>query len=233
MNQALKPIILQALLLLLAFAACNNEPPECATEPFPPLRCQLTAKSGRKIDSVIIYVPKLDSILFKGKGLPSSVAVPLDITGDTTLVQFTIIGVTETITEKWCSSIGVASQPEMSIVNLSCGAFYIFRDLDYTMYSIKDYQPVYETDTVYVKAVDSVPFVRYDTTFVTASDSASEPVMHIEKVSGWRKFDTTYMYIDTRKAGIEYFDMPMAIDSIHYFTDEVDQDNETHSEIFF
>ena len=233
MGRKIKPVILNALLLLMAFAACNNEPPECTVTQFPPLRCQLSAKSGRKIDTTIIYMPKLDSVLFKGEGLPSMISVPLDISGDTTLVEFTVVGVTTTVTEKWSSILGVASQPEMSIVNLSCGVFYTFRDLDYTMYSVKDYQPTYEIDTVYVKVVDSVPFVRYDTIYVQVPDSVAKPSFSIDTVHGWRKFDTTYMYIDTRKSGIEYVDMQMAIDSIHYFTDDIDQDYETHAEIFF
>ena len=96
--------------------------------------------------------------------------------------------------------MGVASQPELSIVNLSCGAFYVFNDLDYSLKSVIGLQPTYRFDTVYVKDANS---------------------------------ENTYMYIDTTKTGVESYYMPMAIDSIHYFTDEIDQDYETHAEIFF
>lgn len=232
MVNRIKPMIFWTLLLLMAFAACNNEPPECTTEQYPPLRCRLTTLSGRKIDSTIIYMPKLDSVLFKGSALPTSISIPLDITGDTTQVQFTIVGVTKTITEKWCSVVGVASQPELSIVNLSCGAFYVFHDLDYTMYSVKDYRPTYRLDTVYVKVVDSVPFVRYDTTYTFTTDT-TEPEIKVNTIRGWDKFETTYTYIDSIKTGVEQYYMNMAVDSIHYFTDEIDQDYEMHAEIFF
>jgi len=200
MAKRIKPMIFGALLLLTTFAACNNEPPECTTEQYPPLLCRLTVLSGRKIDSAVIYMPKLDSVLYKGSALPAAITIPLDITGDTTNVQFTIVGVTKTITEKWSSVMGVASQPELSIVNLSCGAFYVFNDLDYSLRSVIGLQPTYRFDTVYVKDANS---------------------------------ENTYMYIDTTKTGVESYYMPMAIDSIHYFTDEIDQDYETHAEIFF
>jgi hypothetical protein len=219
-------------LLLLAFATCNNEPPECAPGQYPPLRCQLSVKSGRKIDSAIIYMPKLDSVLFKGSTLPSIISVPLDATGDTTMVQFTIIGITKTNTETYSSFIGVASQPELNIVNLSCGAFYIFRDLDYSMKSVIGKQPTYKFDTVYIKAVDSVPYVKYDTSYSFSSDNAKLEI-NIDTIRGWNKHETTYMYIDTIKTGVETVYIPTAIDSIHYFTDEIDQDYETHAEIFF
>ena len=232
MIRTIKPIILQALLLLTVFAACNNEPPECASEQCPPLRCRLTALSGRKIDSVVIYMPKLNSVLYSGSALPSSISIPLDIKGDTTEIQFAIVGVTKTITERWYSVVGVASQPELSIVNLSCGAFYVFHDLDYSMKSVKGTQPTYKFDTVYVKAMDSVPYVKYDTTYTFTSDT-TEPIININTIRGWDKVEKTYVYVDTIKTGVETVYMPMAIDSIHYFTDEIDQDYETHAEIFF
>lgn len=166
MNIIAKRAILFLLPVAALFAACNNEPPECSTDPFPPLRCELVQTSGKKIDTLIVRHLGLDSVLYQTAGLPRVVTLPLSISGDTTFVQFTIVGETQTTVERYSSVIGIASTPELCIENLDCGPVYNFTDLDYTFYSVINYQL-------------------------------------------------------------------MSIDSIHYFTTDVDQDYETHARIFF
>lgn len=166
MNMIAKRAILLLLPVAALFASCNNEPPECATDPFPSLRCELVQTSGKKIDTLIVRHMGLDSVLYRTAGLPRVVTLPLSITGDTTFVQFTIVGETQTTVERYSSVIGIASTPELCIENLDCGPVYNFTDLDYTFYSVINYQL-------------------------------------------------------------------MSIDSIHYFTTDVDQDYETHARIFF
>ena len=161
-----KRAILFLLPVAALFAACNNEPPECSTDPFPPLRCELVQTSGKKIDTLIVRHLGLDSVLYQTAGLPRVVTLPLSISGDTTFVQFTIAGETQTTVERYSSIIGIASTPELCIENLDCGPVYNFTDLDFTFYSVINYQF-------------------------------------------------------------------MSIDSIHYFSTDVDQDYETHARIFF
>ena len=155
MNRIAK-LLVGIVALAVAFAACNNEPPECAADTFPPLRCELTQLSGKKIDSIIIYHIGLDSVLYDSTKMPSVVTIPLNITGDTTFVQFTIVGTTKTVVERYSSILGVTSKPELCIVNLDCGPVYCYRDLDYTIYSVMNYEPVYVIDTVRETYKDSV-----------------------------------------------------------------------------
>ncbi len=147
--------------LAMLIVACNNEPPECDGVEFPPLHCQLEVKSGKKIDSVNIYMPGIDSALHKGKSMPSVIDIPLNMSGDTTFVQFTIIGVTKTSVEKECSQLGIVSCPELHIVNLECGPVYFFKDLSYTLFSMYGYEHVYEVDTVR-ETVNGKEYVNID-----------------------------------------------------------------------
>ena len=197
MNRLAKRAIL-LLPVLALFAACNNEPPECAVDTFSPLRCELTQLSGKKIDSMIIYHIGLDSVLYDSTKMPGVVSIPLSITGDTTFVQFTIVGTTTTVVERYSSILGVTSTPELRIINLDCGPVYCYRDLDYTFYSVINYKPVYVIDTVRETYKDSV-----------------------------------YTYIDKRKVSVDTVNYIMSIDSIQYFTTDVDQDYEVHAKIFF
>jgi hypothetical protein len=191
-------VILLLSVVWLAFGACNNEPPECGLDPFPPLRCELKQLSGKKIDSLFVYHYGLDSMLGVYASLPSSLTLPLNINGDTTFVQFTIVGKTQTAVERYSSILGVYSTPELCIINVDCGPVYIYRDLDYTFYSVINYQPVYQIDTVRETYKDSV-----------------------------------YTYIDKRKVSVDTVNYIMSIDSIQYFTTDVDQDYEVHARIFF
>lgn len=207
----------------LAFAlmgACNNEPPECATEQFPPLHCQLAQLSGKKIDSTIIYLPGIDSILYMGAGLPATVKIPLNIETDTTFVQFTLVGITTTTIEKENSMLGITSEPELTITNLECGPFYCFRNLGYTLFSMSGVEPTYEIlldtfaiDTSYYK-------FTYDSLGVaTDSNLVNETLTVVDTI--WRK------------TGVVNVDYQMAVDSLHYYTNEVDEEYEVHAKIFF
>ena len=138
------------------FAACNNEPPECSADALPPLRCELVQTSGKKIDTLIVYHLGLDSVLCKSAGMRNRVSIPLSITGDTTFVQFTIIGETQTVVEQYSSVVGITSTPEIRIENLDCGPVYYFLDLDYTFYSVLGFSTVYSVDTVQEIYNDSV-----------------------------------------------------------------------------
>lgn len=191
-------VILLLSVIGLAFDACNNEPPECGLDPFPPLRCQLIQLSGKKIDSLYVYHHGLDSMIGVYASLPSTLTFPLNINGDTTFVQFTIVSETQTVVERYSSIIGVASTPELCIENIDCGPVYRYLDLDYTFYSVTGYQAVYQTDTVRETYKDSV-----------------------------------YTYIDKRKVSVDTVNYIMSIDSIQYFTTDVDQDYEVHARIFF
>ena len=191
-------VILLLSVIGLAFDACNNEPPECGVDPFPPLRCELKQLSGKKIDSLFVYHYGLDSLLGAYASIPSSMTLPLNINGDTTFVQFTIVGETQTVVERYSSILGVVSSPELCIINVDCGPVYRFRDLDYTLYSVTNYQPVYQIDTVRETYKDSV-----------------------------------YTYIDKHKVSVDTVNYIMSIDSIQYFTTDVDQDYEVHARIFF
>ena len=84
------------------------------------------------------------------------VSIPLSITGDTTFVQFTIIGETQTVVEQYSSVVGITSTPEIRIENLDCGPVYYFLDLDYTFYSVLGFSTVYSIDTVQEIYNDSV-----------------------------------------------------------------------------
>lgn len=155
MNRTSKLLVGMAALVAV-FAACNNEPPECSADQLPPLCCELVQKSGKKIDTLIVYHLGLDSVLCKSAGMRNRVNVPLSITGDTTFVQFTIIGETQTVVERYSSVVGITATPEMRIENLDCGPVYYFLDLDYTFYSVLNYSAVYSIDTVYETYNDSV-----------------------------------------------------------------------------
>ena len=162
--------------LAVAFAACNNEPPECASDPFSPLRCQLTQLSGKKIDTVIIAKVSIDSVitvdsfLCRKKQLPNVVAVPLEFNGDTTYVQFTLIGKTKTAVEVYSTILCVASTPEINIVNIDCGPVYNYHDLDFSFKSVSgiDFElslndSVVMVDTInYKMSIDSLQIFSYD-----------------------------------------------------------------------
>lgn len=217
MKKTFNRFLISAIVL---FAACNNEPPECATEQFPPLHCQLAQLSGKKIDTTIIYLPETDSILYRGAGLPSTVKIPLNIDSDTTFVQFTLIGITTTAIEKENSILAVVSTPELTITNLECGPFYCFRNLAYTLYSMSGVEPIYEIilDTF---SIDTVRYqIDYDSLGV-AIDTQLVPI--------------TLTLVDTiwRKTGVVDVDYQMSIDSVYYFTNEIDEDYEVHAKIFF
>ena len=208
------------VLVLALMGACNNEPPECATEQFPPLHCQLSHLSGKKIDSTIIYLPDIDSVLYMGAGLPATVKIPLNIETDTTFVQFTLIGITTTAIEKENSVLGITSEPELTITNLECGPFYCFRNLGYTLFSMSGVEPVYEiildtfeTNKTYYKYTYDSLGLAVDSTLI------DEMVTVVDTV--WRKI------------GVEAVDYQMSVDSLHYYTTEVDEEYEVHAKIFF
>ena len=219
MRKTINRIAMAALAFAL-MGACNNEPPECATEQFPPLHCQLAQLSGKKIDTTIIYMPGIDSVLYMGAGLPATVKIPLSTDADTTFVQFTLIGFTTTAIEKENSMLGITSEPELTITNLECGPFYCFRNLGYTLYSLSGVEPVYEIllDTFYVDTTYSTAI--YDTTGLVV-----DSVLKNERLT---LVDTIW-----RKTGVVDVDYQMAVDSLHYYTTEVDEEYEVHAKIFF
>ena len=153
MNMITKRAILLLLPVAALFAACNNEPPECTNDPFPPLRCELVQTSGKKIDTLIVRHLGLDSVLYPAAGWPHLVTLPLSISGDTSFVQFTIVSETQTVVERYSSIIGIASTPELCIENLDCGPVYRFTDLDYTLYSVKNYR---------LMSIDSIHYFSTD-----------------------------------------------------------------------
>ena len=176
MNRIAK-LLIGIVALAVAFAACNNEPPECASDPFSPLRCELAQLSGKKIDTVIICTINIDSVvtvdsfLYRKGKLPKVVTVPLDITGDTTYVQFTIMGKTQTVVETYSSILGIASTPELNIINIDCGAVYNYRDLDFCLKSVSGIDMVLDVfkdsvvsvDTInYKMSIDSMQIYTYD-----------------------------------------------------------------------
>lgn len=161
----MKNILNKTLLLAIAavgyiFASCNSEPPECGEE-FPPLHCQLELKSGRKIDSISVYMPEIDSVLYHGTALPSVVNIPLSVSGDTTFVQFMVIGISKTSENKYCSMLGISSCPELQIVNLECGPVYCFKELGYMLYSMTGNEHIYQIDTVR-EVVNGKEYVNID-----------------------------------------------------------------------
>jgi len=208
------------MLVLGSLATCNNEPPECSTEQFPPLICQLSHLSGKKIDSTIIYLPQLDSVLYSVGGMPEVVRIPISIDSDTTFAQFTLIGISSTAILKEISVLGIASTPELTITNLECGPFYCFHDLSYTLYSMSGIEPTYEIvlDTF---SVDTTIYkINYDSLGVAVDTQL---------------MNTTMTLVDTllRKTGTEHVDYQMSIDSLHFFTKEIDENYEVHAKIFF
>ena len=175
MNRIAK-LLIGVVALAVAFAACNNEPPECPSDPFSPMRCQLTQLSGKKIDSVIISkinidnVITVDSFLYKKGKLPNTVLVPLEFNGDTTYVQFTLIGKTKTAVEVYSTILCVTSTPEINIVNIDCGPVYNYHDLDFSFKSVSgiDFElslndSVVTVDTInYKMSIDSLQIFSYD-----------------------------------------------------------------------
>lgn len=225
--------IKMALMLLPSLAmmvvACNNEPPECASDEFPPLHCQLQLKSGKKVDSIAIYHVGMDSLLYSGKTVTSTVDIPLDME-DTTFVQVTLVGKTKTVIETEISVIGITSTPELTIENLECGPVYCFRDIEYLLYSAQGYQDTYVIDTSYENRIDSTLAVKYDTVFQTVE--GEKKILRVDTTQYYQKYDTTYMYVDMRKTGVEYVTFPMSVDSLHFYKTEVTQEHEVHAKIF-
>ena len=189
MNRIAK-LLVGVVALAVAFAACNNEPPECTADTFSPLRCEMVQLSGKKIDTIIVYHIGLDSVIYRGSKLPAVVAIPLDIAGDTSYVQFTISGKTKTVVESYSSVLCVASTPEMRIINLDCGPVYCYHDLDFGLKSVFE--------------VGVVPEIYNDS-----------------------------VYNESPNAKVDTVNYKMSIDSLLYFTSDVDQDYEIHAKIFF
>lgn len=225
----LKTVLMLLPAVAMAVVACNNEPPECASDEFPPLHCQLQLKSGKKVDSLAIYHVGMDSMLYSGKTVTTSVDIPLDME-DTTFVRVMLIGKTKTVVETEMSVIGIVSTPELTIENLECGPVYCFRDIEYMVYSTQGYQDTYAYDTVYEDRIDSISVVKYDTVYQTVA--GKKDILRVDTVQYYQKYDTTYMYVDVRKTGVEYVTLPMAVDSLHYYKTEVTQEHETHAKIF-
>ena len=180
------------------FVACNNEAQDCDSEQFPPLVCELSQLSGKKIDSVMIYIPLDDSVLYKGARLPQQVRIPLSIVADTTFVLFTIVGRTNTTIEREQSILAIGAIPELHIFNVECGPVYCFKELGYKLYSVVGDEPIYRYDTILVETVD-----------------------------------TSYINVEKHFVGMKSVEYSMAIDSVHYYSSEIDQDNENHAKIFF
>lgn len=224
----------KTLLLAIAavgyiFVSCNNEPPECGSDEFPPFRCQFEMKSGRKVDSISVYHVNLDSVLYSGTTVVKSVDIPLEME-DTTFVVIRIVGKSKTYVGTYVSMLGLTSTPELTIENLECGPFYCFRDIESVMYSTNGYQDTYVIDTLYEDRVDSVLVARYDTVY--RPETGNKDILRIDTMSYYEKYDTTYIYTDRRKTGVEYVTFPMAVDSMCFYKTEVTQEHEAHAKIF-
>ena len=151
MNRIAK-LLVGVVALAVAFAACNNEPPECASDPFSPLRCQLTQLSGKKIDTVIIAKVSIDSVITVDSFLCRKKQLP------------------QTVLDVYSTILCVTSTPELNIVNLDCGPVYNYRDLDFSFKSVSgiDFElglndSVVSVDTInYRMSIDSLQIFTYD-----------------------------------------------------------------------